>query len=125
LLRGNHRRTLVLRPVNGNGQPIIVHAVEGSFEPVRMILDPNDLKKLKVTKYKRVKNYVRDENRNKIQEKCLICLEEFQRQDKNRILPCDHNFHKTCIDEMLTKYSYKCPICRTEAGRGVRYREST
>ena len=43
---------------------------------------------------------------------CAICLEDYIINDKLRILPCDHEFHTTCIDKWLLKNSSKCPKCR-------------
>ena len=42
---------------------------------------------------------------------CSICLEDFERSDKTLTLRCNHQFHKTCIDEWLVKRS-SCPYCR-------------
>ena len=49
-------------------------------------------------------------------QKCTICLEEFQNDDMNIILHCNHHFHSECVKEWLSKHSYKCPICRIEVG---------
>ena len=54
-------------------------------------------------------------SKNKMQ-KCTICLEEFQNDDMNIILHCNHHFHSECVKEWLSKHSYKCPICRIEVG---------
>ena len=51
-------------------------------------------------------------NRN-IQEpsyNCTICMDEITRYDK-KILNCNHNFHRTCINEWLREND-TCPICR-------------
>lgn len=54
-------------------------------------------------------------SKNKMQ-KCTICLEDFQEDDMNIILHCNHHFHSECVKEWLSKHSYKCPICRVEVG---------
>lgn len=54
-------------------------------------------------------------SKNKMQ-KCTICLEDFQNDDMNIILHCNHHFHRECVKEWLSKHSYKCPICRIEVG---------
>ncbi|PPD81645.1 hypothetical protein GOBAR_DD21423 [Gossypium barbadense] len=33
--------------------------------------------------------------------RCYICLLEYKEGDSMRILPCNHEFHRTCIDNWL------------------------
>ncbi|CAL5214549.1 unnamed protein product [Lathyrus oleraceus] len=43
---------------------------------------------------------------------CVICLSEFTKGEKIRILPkCNHGFHVHCIDKWLKAHS-SCPKCR-------------
>ncbi|KAJ1384227.1 Zinc finger, RING-type [Sesbania bispinosa] len=43
---------------------------------------------------------------------CPICLAEFEKGDKLRMLPkCNHGFHVRCIDTWLVSHS-SCPNCR-------------
>lgn len=43
---------------------------------------------------------------------CPICLGEFEKGDKLRMLPkCNHGFHVRCIDTWLVSHS-SCPNCR-------------
>jgi E3 ubiquitin-protein ligase ATL10/75/76/77/78 len=43
---------------------------------------------------------------------CMICLSEFTKGEKVRILPkCNHGFHVRCIDKWLKAHS-SCPKCR-------------
>jgi hypothetical protein len=42
---------------------------------------------------------------------CAICLSAVQADEEDQVLPCNHKFHKTCIDDWL-KESRSCPICR-------------
>ncbi|CAK8578924.1 unnamed protein product [Lathyrus sativus] len=43
---------------------------------------------------------------------CVICLSEFTKAEKVRILPkCNHGFHVRCIDKWLKAHS-SCPKCR-------------
>ncbi len=44
-------------------------------------------------------------------DNCSICLETFVEGDINRVLKCNHFFHKNCIDNWLVN-SLKCPMCR-------------
>ncbi|KAE9619190.1 hypothetical protein Lal_00047086 [Lupinus albus] len=44
---------------------------------------------------------------------CAICLNEFQENEKLRIIPnCSHVFHIDCIDVWLQNNA-NCPLCRT------------
>lgn len=40
---------------------------------------------------------------------CSICLEKFVPGQWARTLPCQHFFHKHCIDLWLTESSCNCP----------------
>ena len=42
---------------------------------------------------------------------CLICLEDFEKDDSRTILPCLHGFHQKCCLKWL-KTNGKCPICK-------------
>ncbi|KAK4264792.1 hypothetical protein QN277_025922 [Acacia crassicarpa] len=43
---------------------------------------------------------------------CAICLSEFNKGDRLRMLPkCNHGFHVRCIDKWLSSHS-SCPKCR-------------
>ncbi|KAI9164952.1 hypothetical protein LWI28_004901 [Acer negundo] len=43
---------------------------------------------------------------------CAICLSEFVRSERVRLLPkCNHGFHVRCIDKWLGSHS-SCPKCR-------------
>lgn len=41
---------------------------------------------------------------------CAICLEEFCDGQELRIVPCQHEFHKKCIDKWLNE-KWTCPLC--------------
>ncbi|CAK8578943.1 unnamed protein product [Lathyrus sativus] len=43
---------------------------------------------------------------------CVICISEFTKGEKVRILPkCNHGFHVRCVDKWLKEHS-SCPKCR-------------
>eukprot|EP00428_Durinskia_dybowskii_P016135 CAMPEP_0170219108 /NCGR_PEP_ID=MMETSP0116_2-20130129/9228_1 /TAXON_ID=400756 /ORGANISM="Durinskia baltica, Strain CSIRO CS-38" /LENGTH=314 /DNA_ID=CAMNT_0010469759 /DNA_START=28 /DNA_END=969 /DNA_ORIENTATION=+ len=51
---------------------------------------------------------------------CSICIEEFQRDDTLRQLPCGHFFHKACVDSWLAKKP-TCPLrCHDDVWQAVR-----
>jgi hypothetical protein len=49
---------------------------------------------------------------NKKQQTCSICIDNMNIDSILRILPCNHYFHHTCIDQWLTT-NINCPLCRT------------
>ncbi|XP_030375431.1 protein goliath isoform X2 [Scaptodrosophila lebanonensis] len=44
---------------------------------------------------------------------CAICIEAYKPADIIRILPCKHEFHKTCIDPWLIEHR-TCPMCKLD-----------
>ena len=74
---------------------------------VKNVINKEELEKLEVKEYKMM-------NKEKYKE-CAICLEEYNDEDKVRILKCDHGYHQDCIDKWLTNCNYKCPVCRDES----------
>ncbi|CAG9321590.1 unnamed protein product [Blepharisma stoltei] len=44
---------------------------------------------------------------------CPICLESFLKNDKIRVLPCEHVYHKKCIDEWFSRKAYCC-LCKRD-----------
>ncbi|CAL9204945.1 unnamed protein product [Musa hybrid cultivar] len=45
---------------------------------------------------------------------CYICLVEYEEGDCMRMLPCNHEFHRTCIDKWLKEIHRVCPLCRRD-----------
>jgi hypothetical protein len=42
---------------------------------------------------------------------CVVCLQDFEGEDRLRRLPCLHSFHERCIFDWL-RVSSACPLCR-------------
>ncbi|ESN92658.1 hypothetical protein HELRODRAFT_153602, partial [Helobdella robusta] len=45
-----------------------------------------------------------------VTESCAVCLEEYIPGQEVRILPCRHEFHKSCVDGWLINRR-TCPLC--------------
>jgi len=54
---------------------------------------------------------------NDLEDKCNVCMDQMKKEEEVLILPCNHTFHTCCIEEWLTKYNYRCPICKQEVGK--------
>ncbi|XP_072958653.1 uncharacterized protein [Typha angustifolia] len=48
---------------------------------------------------------------------CYICLIDYEEGDCMRILPCNHEFHQTCVDKWLKEIRRICPLCRGDICR--------
>ncbi|XAR60635.1 hypothetical protein NMG60_11034089 [Bertholletia excelsa] len=48
---------------------------------------------------------------------CTICLEQVNRGELVRSLPCLHQFHANCIDPWLRQQG-TCPVCKLSVGSG-------
>ncbi|XP_077285083.1 ring finger protein goliath [Arctopsyche grandis] len=46
-------------------------------------------------------------------ECCAVCIELYKISDVLRILPCRHDFHKSCIDPWLLEHR-TCPMCKMD-----------
>lgn len=46
-------------------------------------------------------------------ECCAICIEPYRQSDVVRILPCRHEFHRSCIDPWLLEHR-TCPMCKMD-----------
>lgn len=55
-------------------------------------------------------------------EKCCFCLDVFKEDDILRLLPCDHIFHRECVDKWFASRRYmprSCPLCKRNPVLGV------
>ena len=77
-----------------------------NMEDIRVTLEEDSIKE--------IENYVLDKDKD---DKCIICMMSFKKDDKVSKLKCKHEFHKDCVETWLKNYNYKCPVCREECGK--------
>ncbi|XP_042215719.1 protein goliath-like [Homarus americanus] len=53
-------------------------------------------------------------------ECCAVCIEPYQVSDIVRTLPCQHEFHKNCVDPWLLEHR-TCPMCKMDILRFYGY----
>lgn len=71
-------------------------------------VDERELSKLETINYKKPKEVKTGE-----EDKCTICITEFNDGEELRILPCKHIFHPQCVDTWLVQNSH-CPVCKLD-----------
>jgi len=81
-------------------------------ESVPVPLTDEYLKRIPVKRWKRKKKRTNDSNSGETEEEtCVICFDPFKRNQHVRNLPCEHTFHRKCIDRWFSEKT-TCPICR-------------
>jgi hypothetical protein len=75
-------------------------------EDVICTLDKDDKNNLKKEKLK-----------TNLKTNCSICMNGLHKKHNVIILKCTHVFHEKCIFKWFDEYSYKCPMCKAEAGK--------
>ncbi|KAJ1990519.1 hypothetical protein H4R33_001697 [Dimargaris cristalligena] len=50
-------------------------------------------------------------------ETCSVCIDDIEKGQKIRQLPCFHIFHVECIDQWLLEKSSACPLCKFDVAR--------
>ncbi|TYI01399.1 hypothetical protein ES332_A11G197800v1 [Gossypium tomentosum] len=56
-------------------------------------------------------------------ETCAICLEDYKDGEILKILPCQHDFHSSCVESWLTKWGTFCPVCKHDMVTKTAYSE--
>jgi len=67
---------------------------------------------LPVVRYEQIDVHTEDEEEGN-GSMCAICLDGFQCHDELRQLPCQHQFHVSCVDDWL-RINKKCPLCKRD-----------
>ncbi|KAG2579237.1 E3 ubiquitin-protein ligase RLIM-like [Panicum virgatum] len=84
-----------------------------SFSSIGSVPAPREVVEcLPVKVYRKPLKYRTEED-----AQCYICLVEYEEGDCVRILPCNHEFHLTCVDKWLKEIHRVCPLCRGDVCR--------
>jgi hypothetical protein len=81
-------------------------------DDVKVVIDEDEFENLNHQSYQDI------EEKEKYNQECIICTDNFCESDKVFKTHCGHIFHKDCIHPWLTKESTSCPICRKEIIKG-------
>nr|KYP33712.1 RING-H2 finger protein ATL2G [Cajanus cajan] len=88
-------------------QQSVVLSSRPSVSSIGSVPAPNDVvESLPVKLYEKLHKHQEDG------AQCYICLVEYEDGDNMRVLPCHHEFHRTCIDKWLKEIHRVCPLCR-------------
>ncbi|KAJ1960485.1 hypothetical protein IWQ62_004217, partial [Dispira parvispora] len=81
-------------------------------DPVAGIVDAHDSKSIPMTTLPKSSAAAKESGDKESPSTCAVCIDEFERGQLVRQLPCNHLFHLECIDEWLTEKSGVCPLCK-------------
>jgi len=107
LTRTNEEGDLLILTARDNGEiniRILRTADSPTSSPVKLNLDKNKYDKM-----------IKDvEFNGKSDDSCVICQEDFKKEDRLKITPCSHIFHPQCISKWLETECIRptCPTCR-------------
>ncbi|TKY58449.1 Receptor-likey region, transmembrane domain- and RING domain-containing protein 2 [Spatholobus suberectus] len=88
-------------------QQSVVLSSRPSVSSIGSVPAPNDVvESLPVKLYEKLHKHQEDA------AQCYICLVEYEDGDCVRVLPCHHEFHRTCVDKWLKEIHRVCPLCR-------------
>jgi hypothetical protein len=67
--------------------------------------------KINYNNYYKTKKFVLKKNNH--DKHCIICLQNYEYQDKVSFMECEHKFHYNCLKTWLNE-NPSCPICRED-----------
>ena len=86
------------------------------LEDLNFLEDENNDNSFKKDDYKEILSYiptstVKEIKKSSNNNKCVICLSDFQVGEQESTLPCLHIFHSNCIEKWIIE-NKTCPICK-------------
>lgn len=112
----NPQPVLSLSTFNSNQQAYNLNAnlnvnLSEQFVDVKRILTKDEIKNLQIV-------FINEKNKSKY-DVCPICFDHFIKTDIVKVLPCNHFYHRRCIDYQLKKQSHLCPLCKIPIAEGI------
>ncbi|TYI88802.1 hypothetical protein E1A91_D03G008800v1 [Gossypium mustelinum] len=95
----------------------IVYDDKYSNNLVYMMVNPKGIKVLAVFVSKSAGEFLKDHAKARSSiagETCAICLEDYNDGELLKVLPCQHDFHSSCVESWLTKWGTFCPVCKLD-----------
>ncbi|KAF9197401.1 hypothetical protein BGZ49_002185 [Haplosporangium sp. Z 27] len=108
--------TIDMEPVTDHYEGIIASFPEGHLPSVASGHDTKDSSNMVELQHMSVEER---ELAGRISTSCPICLCEYEDLEELRRLPCEHYFHKECVDEWL-KLKRTCPLCKCDISKNRR-----
>ncbi|KAF6175021.1 hypothetical protein GIB67_039569 [Kingdonia uniflora] len=97
--------------------PLMVYAPGNENRGV----DESVIRAIPIFQFKKIREGSVDGGNERDFFECAVCLNEFQEQEKLRVLPsCGHVFHIDCIDIWLQNNA-NCPLCRSSISTVTRF----
>ena len=88
--------------------PAFLHQLLQQLANPNRGVEEGELNQLEKIKYQKPQNVKAGE-----EDKCTICITEFNDGEELRKLPCKHIFHPQCVDTWLVQNSH-CPVCKLD-----------
>lgn len=95
------------------------------------VQEEENIQNIQTIKNKNIINSLEDYNTENIdEEKCSICLEILAKHNYPKKTPCNHLYHKDCINQWINNNKNTCPLCRKKlficknnCNNGIVYKE--
>ncbi|CAO3691546.1 unnamed protein product [Rhizopus stolonifer] len=93
---------------------MIAYGPKGLTESKKQRMKPtpdSEVSKLAIKVFSEKEHINTSREKEQGQEGCVVCLEEKQQKSELRLVPCNHQFHTSCVDPEFIAQKKLCPIC--------------
>lgn len=94
------------------------YATTFGIKKISNFIERRHLKKLIFKERYKINRKKLQELKEKENEECIICYEDYKVKDKVLVLYCNHIYHRSCLKEWF-KRSIKCPLCNLPVKTGI------